>query len=86
MNNLVATHNFDSFLYRFQPNLDGYNLIANVKESDTKTFLKLGAHYDDLYKSAALLNLTQKRLLFNNDVATLDVILGDNIRYNLSII
>lgn len=82
MNNLVATHNFDSFLYRFQPNLDGYNLIANVKESDTKTFLKLGAHYDDLYKSAALLNLTQKRLLFNNDVATLDVILGDNIRYN----
>ena len=39
-------------------------------------------HYDDLYKSAALINLTHKRLLTNNDQASLDFILGDNIRYN----
>ena len=82
VNNLVATHNFDSFLYQFQPNVEGYDLIANVKESDVETFLKLGVHYDDLYKSAALINITQKRILFNNDVAALDVILGDNVRYN----
>ncbi len=82
VNNLVATNNFDSFLYQFKPKNDGYDLIANLKESDTKTYLKLGAHYDDLYKSAALLNLTQKRLLLKNDVASLDLILGDNIRYN----
>lgn len=82
VNNLVATNNFDSFLYQFKPNNDGYDLSANLKESETKTYLKLGAHYDDLYKSAALLNLTQKRLLLKNDVASLDLILGDNIRYN----
>ena len=82
VNNLVATNNFDSFLYSFKPNNGGYDLYANLKESNTKTYLKLGAHYDDLYKSAALINLTQKRLLLNNDVASLDVILGDNIRYN----
>ena len=82
VNNLVATNNFESFLYQFKPKGNGYDLVANLKESETKTFLKLGAHFDDLYKSAALLNLTQKRLLFNNDVATLDLILGDNIRYN----
>jgi len=82
VNNLVATNNFDSFLYQFKPSNDGYDLYANLKESDTKTYLKLGAHYDDLYKSAALLNLTQKRVLLRNDVASLDLILGDNIRYN----
>jgi len=82
VNNLVATNNFDSFLYQFKPNDDGYDLIANVKESDVNTYLKLGLHYDDLYKSAALLNISQKRILFNNDVASLDLVLGDNIRYN----
>jgi len=81
VNNLVATNNFDSFLYRFKPNNEGYDLIANVHESDVKTHLKLGLHYDDLYKSGALLNISQKRILFNNDVASVDLVLGDNIRY-----
>lgn len=82
VNNLVATNNFDSFLYQFRPSDTGYDLLTNLKESEGTTFLKLGVHYDDLYKSAALLNLTQKRILLNNDVASLDVILGDNVRYN----
>jgi len=82
VNNLVATNNFESFLYQFKPNNGTYDLFINLTESNTKTYLKLGAHYDDLYKSAALINLTQKRLFLNNDVATLDLILGDNIRYN----
>lgn len=82
VNNLVATNNFDSFLYQFKPSDEGYDLITNLRESETKTFLKLGVHYDNLYKSAALLNLTQKRILFNNDAASFDLILGDNVRYN----
>jgi NTE family protein len=36
-----------------------------------------------LYKSGVLVNLNKKKVLFKNDVASLDVILGDNIRYNL---
>jgi NTE family protein len=82
INNIVATQNFDSFLYDFEPNADGYNLIVNLKESTNKTFLKFGVHYDDLYKSAALINLTLKQMLFKNDLTSFDMILGDNVRYN----
>jgi NTE family protein len=84
VNNLVATNNFKSFQYEFKKVNDGksYNLIADLMENEVTTFLKLGLHYDDLYKSAALVNLTKKRLFFANDVASLDIILGDNVRYN----
>ncbi|WP_299525016.1 patatin-like phospholipase family protein [Winogradskyella sp.] len=84
INNLIATSNFETFRYYLEPNTEnsGYNLVGNVIESETSTFLKLGVHYDGLYNSAALANITKKRLLFNNDIASLDVILGDNSRYN----
>ncbi len=82
VNNLVATHNFDDFSYRFKTVKNGYNILANIKESESKTSLRVGLHYDDLYKSAALLNLTHKRLFTNNDLASIDFILGDNVRYN----
>ncbi len=84
INSLIATNNFDTFRYCLEPsaNGDSYNLMGELKESETTTFLKLGVHYDDLYKSAVLANLTKKRLLFNNDIASLDVMLGDNSRYN----
>lgn len=84
INNLIATNNFDTFKYQFKKSKSksGYDLYAEVMENEITTFLKLGLHYDDLYKSAALVNLTKKRLLFDNDVASLDVILGDNVRFN----
>ncbi|MCB0444744.1 MAG: patatin-like phospholipase family protein, partial [Gelidibacter sp.] len=84
VNNLVATNNFDTFQYQFHKSDDGkgYDLNANLIESNMTTFVKLGLHYDDLYKSAALLNVTKKRLFVDNDVASLDIILGDNVRYN----
>jgi NTE family protein len=84
INNLVATNNFDTFRYRLDTTeTEGeYYLRGNIRESKTTTFLKLAAHYDDLYKSAILANITKKRLLFNNDIASLDLVLGDNSRYN----
>jgi NTE family protein len=84
VNSLVATNNFDSFQYEFHKSqkIEGYDLVAKLKESEITTFLKLGVHYDDLYKSAGLVNLTKKGLLFDDDQASLDVILGDNVRYN----
>lgn len=84
VNNLIATNNFDAFKYQFKKSKDkdGYDFYATLAENEITTFLKLGLHYDDLYKSAALVNLTKKRLLFDNDVASLDMILGDNVRYN----
>ncbi len=84
LNNLVATNNFKAFEYELKSSPDklGYNLFATVKEKRVNTFIKLGLHFDDLYKSAALVNLTKKQLLFKNDIASLDIILGDNVRYN----
>lgn len=84
VNNLIATNNFDAFKYQLKKSKgkEGFDLHAHLKENEITTFLKFGLHYDDLYKSAALVNLTKKRLLFDNDVASLDIILGDNVRYN----
>lgn len=85
VNNLSATGNFDRINYRLVPHEDNkfYTLAMQIEESQNKTFLRLGLHYDDVYKSGALINLTRKSLLFTNDVASLDVILGDKFRYNL---
>ena len=85
VNNLVATNNFDSFQYEFNKskNMEGYDMLAIIKESEMTTFLKFGIHYDDLYKSAGLVNITKKRLLVDDDLASFDVILGDKVRYNL---
>ncbi|CAM3724433.1 patatin-like phospholipase family protein [Flavobacterium gelidilacus] len=79
INGLNATDNFGSILYSFD---DKNNLTFSLKENQINTFIKFGLHYDDLYKSALLVNLTQKKLLSKNDVASLDIALGDNFRYN----
>ena len=82
INNLTATGNFNRINYSLIPNKDSYTLALQLEESQNKTFLRLALHYDDLYKSGALINLTKKSTVFTNDVASLDVILGDNFRYN----
>jgi len=84
VNNLIATNSFDYFQYEFKKahGKEGYNFISQLTETEITTYIKLGIHYDELYKSAALVNFTKKRLFFNDDVATLDIILGDNVRYN----
>lgn len=84
VNNLMVTNSFDAFNYTFKPseNKQGFDLYTNLKESQTTAYLKFALHFDNLYKSAVLVNLTKKRLLFDNDLATLDIILGDNLRYN----
>ena len=41
-------------------------------------------HYDDFYKSGALVNFTQKKIISKNDIFSLDLILGDNFRYDLN--
>ena len=81
---LSATGNFDKINYFLtQDNeQDTYTLNLNLDESENKTFLKLALHYDELYRSAALVNITRKSSIFTNDVASLDLILGENVRYN----
>jgi NTE family protein len=65
------------------PNGQADDLNISLTENATKTYLKFGLHYDDLFKSGVLVNLTHKKTFFKNDIASIDVVLGDNIRYNL---
>lgn len=83
-NRLSATQNFRSVNYHFEKDDDGKDkLIVNLKEKEIKTFIRFGLHYDELYKSGLLINVVHKKLLTRNDVISGDLILGDNIRYNL---
>ncbi len=84
INNLNATQNFSTISYCLQPDGNQDDLDLVLKENPTQTFLKLGLHYDGLYKSAVLLNLTHKKTFLKNDVTSLDIILGDNFRYDLN--
>jgi NTE family protein len=83
INTLNATGNFSSINYKINDLNPGDELDITINESKNKTFIKFGLHYDGLYKSAALLNVTQKKSLFKNDVLSVDLGLGDNFRYNL---
>jgi NTE family protein len=83
INNIDATDNFATVIYALEPNGDGDDLILNLIENPTNTYLKFGLHYDGLYKSGLLTNITRKGNLFRNDVASFDLIIGDNVRYNL---
>jgi NTE family protein len=82
INNLNSTQNFLSINYKFIKQGASDFLSFELKENPVKTFLKFGLHFDNLFKSAALVNLTKKNLLLTNDIASLDVMLGDNFRAN----
>jgi NTE family protein len=82
IDNLSATQNFSAVSYQFEKNNDKDDLVLNLTENSTKTFLKFALHYDDLFKTGALVNFTQKNSIFRNDITSLDFVIGDNVRYN----
>ncbi len=85
VNNLSATGSFQDIDYRIIPQGNGkFKVLFTLRENESNTFLRFGLHYDELYQSAALLNITRKRLLTNNDIASFDLGLGDNLRYNFN--
>lgn len=84
IDNLSATGNFDIVQYKIDETKDGNVVRFKVKETNVWNYLKLGVHYDDLYKTGVLLNFTSKHLFFKNDILSADLILGDNIRYNVN--
>lgn len=83
INNLSATGNFQDINYKFFEDENNENtLLLQLRESNSSMMLRFAAHYDDLFRTAALVNFTKKRLFTNNDIASLDLIAGDNLRYN----
>lgn len=84
LSTLNATQNYTSMSYCFDKGeKKGEILKLSLKENPITRYIKFSLHYDPLYKSALLVNLTQKKLIKKNDVASLDIALGDNTRYNL---
>ncbi|MDT0642048.1 patatin-like phospholipase family protein [Zunongwangia sp. F363] len=83
VNNLSATGNFNRISYTLVPNegREDYTMNMQIEENQNKTFLQLALHYDELYETGALINLTRKSLFLTNDVASLDVVVGDQFRY-----
>ena len=81
---LSSTKNYERIEYQLIEKEDKtYSLKLDINESKENANLKLGVHYDLLYRSGVLVNYNQKHLLLDNDLFSLDVVLGDNLRYNL---
>ena len=84
LNNLYSTGNFERIRYKINTNSENTSTLSlDVENSTNKRFVRFGLHYDDIYKSAAILNYTQKNLITKNDVLSVDLILGDQYRHNL---
>lgn len=82
ISSLQATDNFAKINYEVVNNLNGATLEVDLIESEVSNYIRLGLHFDELLGSAALINLTKKNILFDNDIISADAIVGDNLRYN----
>lgn len=83
---LYATNYFQYIDYYFKTEPDGIReLYIRLKlKPGYERSLRLGLHFDNVYKSSLLLNGTFRNLLFKNSVASLDCIIGDKLRYNFN--
>ena len=84
INALTASRNFNRINYRFYKSFQGKKLELIVKEEKIQSYFKIGLHYDLLYKSVVLLNYNHKKLITQNDELSLDVGIGDKIRYDFN--
>lgn len=82
INTLTASKNFKRIDYHFEKSFQGKKLVLTVKEEKIQSYLRFGLHYDLLYKSAVLLNYNYKKLFLQNDELSIDLGIGDKIRYD----
>lgn len=78
---LYATNNYKLINYDILQTGDRNILRLDVQEDNTRIFLKAGLHYDEIFKTGLLLNITVKRLFFRNSTISLDGVIGDSPRY-----
>ncbi|MDB4297646.1 patatin-like phospholipase family protein [Flavobacteriaceae bacterium] len=84
INYLTLSTNFKTIHYDFKERQDKVSINVDIKEDPQATYLKLGFHYDPLYNLTGLVNITRKHLFERNDILSLDLILGNNLRYDLN--
>lgn len=80
---LSATNNFKSINYKFLPEDLGNKIVIEVDENNIKSSFSIGTHYDNLFKTGVLLNYQTKGFFIKNDVFSSDLVLGDNVRYQI---
>lgn len=81
---LIATNNYRFINYDIISGNSSNYLKLYVNEDETRHFLKVGLHYDEIFKTGLLMNYSAKRLLFKNSNLSLDVVVGDKPRYYLN--
>ncbi|MFV0530922.1 MAG: patatin-like phospholipase family protein [Flavobacteriales bacterium] len=81
---IYATGNFSQVDYLVRDDLYGKRIVYQLEEEKTRMYLKFGLHYDNIYRTGFLTNLTFKNILFKNSYLSTDVILGDKSRINVN--
>lgn len=81
---LYATNNFNIIKYDLVNEFGKNTLKIAVDEIRDQYMLKFGLHYDKIFKTGLLSNITIKRLIFNNSTISFDFVIGDNPRYYLN--
>ena len=79
--NIMATQNFKGINYHICSTEQGEELRFVLDEAPAQTWVKMSLHYDNLYQTALLLNLSRSSILQKDDFISFDFIAGDNLRY-----
>ena len=81
---LYATNDFKIINYEIDQENNKNILNITVNEDNNRFFLKFGLHYDEIFKSSLLANVTFKRLFFKSSSLSIDGVFGDKPRYYLN--
>ena len=79
---LSATDNFKVIHFNVKTSSEGRDVFIRVVENNQKASIRLGIHYDLVYKSGVLINLNKKNILSKNDAISVDLIVGDKPRFD----
>ncbi|WP_143764597.1 patatin-like phospholipase family protein [Owenweeksia hongkongensis] len=83
LDQLYGSKYFKHVNYSLTPVDTGYRITLSVKEEEALTLFRLGLHYDDDFKTALLLNYTQRNILFKNSRFSAEIALSQNPRANI---
>ena len=84
INTLTGTENFEMIHYRIAKDKKRNILFLKIKEKQDKATMSLGFHYNDLYEINVIGSFKNKRIFTSNDWFSLDLIGGNNFRYNFN--
>ena len=84
MDQLYGSQYFKSISYHLEPVDTSFKIIFKLVENPSMTQLRLGLHYDDDFKTALLLNFTQRNFLIKNSKLSADFAVSDNPRFLVS--